>query len=196
MKVIHSGAVHHNRVDVRDDPSGAAVINKFQSQVRGQNTTQLRRKIHQLFSTMDMGPLENVFRQMEFKPIVFGSFGEMSTNVREYIELVVDDGADHLDRTMAPTTVDAVKAALRRRFMSQLSAANWRGSTNLVLDIIKYDGTCHTWMNMAHIRQEMGERADQGEYFNMWMAHETTVPLRDAFPGGRMTIWEDTLDMV
>jgi len=49
---------------------------------------------------------------------------------------------------------------------------------------------------MAHIRQEMGVREDQDGYFDMWMAHETDVPLRNAFPGGRMGIGEDALDEV
>ena len=60
----------------------------------------------------------------------------------------------------------------------------------------KYVGHGHTGMNMARIRQEMGDRADQGEYFDMWMAHETDVPIRNAFPSGRMGIGEDALDVV
>jgi hypothetical protein len=35
---------------------------------------------------------------------------------------------------------------------------------------------------MAHIKQKMIDRADMGEYYGMWMAHKTDVPLRDAFP--------------
>ena len=98
--------------------------------------------------------------------------------------LAVDYGAEHLIRTMAATTVEAVKGALRRRYRSQLSAANWRGLSNRVLDMTKYVGHGHTGMNMARIRKEMGDRADQGEYFDMWMAHETDVPIRNAFPVG------------
>ena len=80
---------------------------------------------------------------MEFKPLVFESFGEMSTNVKDYIELAVDYGAEHLGMTMAATKVEGVKAALRMRYSSQLSAANWRGSANLVLDRTKYVETRH-----------------------------------------------------
>jgi hypothetical protein len=59
----------------RDDPSGAAAVNKLQSQVKGHYITQLKRKDQQLFITMDRGPLETVLNQIEFKPLVFGSFG-------------------------------------------------------------------------------------------------------------------------
>jgi hypothetical protein len=51
-------------------------------------------------------------------------------------------------------------------------------------------------MNRAQVIQEMGDRADHGEYLDLWMAHEIDVPLRDAFPCGRMGIGEDALDMV
>jgi len=97
---------------------------------------------------------------------------------------------------MAATTVEVVKGALRRRYIAHLSAANSRGLTNLVLDRTKYVGTWHTGMNRAQIRQEMRDRADQGEYFDIWMAHETDIPLRNAFPGGKMGIGEDALDKV
>jgi hypothetical protein len=36
VKVIHNGVVQYNMVDIVDDPLGAATVNKFQSQVRGQ----------------------------------------------------------------------------------------------------------------------------------------------------------------
>ena len=51
-------------------------------------------------------------------------------------------------------------------------------------------------MNRAQIRQEMRDRANQGEYFDIWMAHETYIPLRNAFLCGRMGIGEDALDEV
>jgi hypothetical protein len=38
--------------------------------------------------------------------------------------------------------------------------------------------------NKAQVRAEMQERADDGEFDGVWMAHETDVPLRDAFPNG------------
>jgi len=64
-----------------------------------------------------------VFKQMDFKSLVFGSVGKMSSNVRECIKLVVDYGAEHLGRTMVATTVEAENTDLRR-YISQLSAAN------------------------------------------------------------------------
>jgi hypothetical protein len=37
---------------------------------------------------------------MDFKPLVLSSFGEMSTNVKDYINLAVYYGAEHLGGTM------------------------------------------------------------------------------------------------
>jgi hypothetical protein len=42
----------------------------------------------------------------------------------------------------------------------------------------------------------MIERAEMGEYYGMWVAHETTMTLRDDFPGGWMGIGEDALGQV
>jgi hypothetical protein len=126
-----------------------------------------------MFGTMDITRPETVFKQMDFKPMVFGSFGEMSKSIKEYIELAVDYGAEHLGKTMAATTVEVVKGASRRLYRAQLSAANWRGLANLVLDRTKYVGTGHTGMKRAQIRQEIRDMADQVEYFDIWMAHET-----------------------
>ncbi len=67
------------------------------------------------------GPLESLFRQLDFKPLVFGTFGECSTNVKEVLKTAVEYGVEHLGRSMAATTVDAVRMALRRRFTTQLS---------------------------------------------------------------------------
>ncbi len=44
----------------------------------------------------ERGPMETLFRQLDFKPMVFGTFGEISSNVRDLIDLVVEYGAEHL----------------------------------------------------------------------------------------------------
>ena len=62
---------------------------------------------------------------MDFKPLVFDSFGEMSINIKDYINLAVDYGAEHLGRTMHATTMEAVKTTLSRRYMSQMTTAKW-----------------------------------------------------------------------
>jgi hypothetical protein len=54
-------------------------------------------------------PIETIFRQMVFKPLVFGTFGEMSSNVKELIEMVVEYGVEHMGKSMATTTVDIVR---------------------------------------------------------------------------------------
>jgi hypothetical protein len=70
-----------------------------------------------------IGPLEAIFRQLDFKPLVFWTFAECDTNVREFIETAVEYGVDHLGRTIVATTVDAVHMALRRRYRTQLAMA-------------------------------------------------------------------------
>ncbi len=45
----------------------------------------------------------------------------------------------------------------------------------------------------AQVREEMVAKADAGEFREMWMAHETDEPLRDAFPNGWGDIGGDAL---
>ena len=42
------------------------------------------------------GPLEAIFRQLDFKPLVFGTFTESNTNVRDFIEMAVEYGVEHM----------------------------------------------------------------------------------------------------
>jgi hypothetical protein len=72
-----------------------------------------------------IGPLEAIFRQLDFKPLVFGTFTESNTNVREFIDTAVEHtyGVEHMGWTIAATTVDAVRMALRRRYRTQLTMA-------------------------------------------------------------------------
>ncbi len=73
--------------------------------------------------------------------MVFGTFAECSTNVKVVLKMAVEYGVEHLGRTMAATTVESVKSALRRRYWTQLSTNVWRGYANLILDKVKYVGT-------------------------------------------------------
>jgi hypothetical protein len=98
-----------------------------------------------------------------------------------------------MGRTIAATTVDAVRMSLIRRYRTQLAMAAWKGYANLVFDRTKYVGTGTTGHNKAQVRQEMIARADAGEFMGMWMAHETDEPCRDAFPDGWGDIWGDAL---
>ncbi len=54
----------------------------------------------------------------------------LSTNVKDVIDMAVEYGVEHLGRTMAAPTVDAVRMALKRRYRAQLSTAAWRGYAN------------------------------------------------------------------
>ena len=95
-------------------------------------------------------PLETIFTQIVFKPLVFGSFLEMSSNVVTLVETSVEYGVEHLGRNMAATMVDTMRATLRMRYMTQLSMAAWRVYANLLLYGAKYVGTFHTALNTAH----------------------------------------------
>jgi hypothetical protein len=73
--------------------------------------------------------------------MVFGTFhGETSSNVKVFIDLAVDYGAEHLGKSMPASTMDMVRQALKRRYKAQLSMASWRGYANLILDRTKYIG--------------------------------------------------------
>ena len=66
-----------------------------------------------------------MFRRLDSKPLVFGTFGEMSSNVKEVGNMAVEYGVEHLDWTMAATTVNGVRTTLRRSYIAQLSLAVW-----------------------------------------------------------------------
>ncbi len=170
--------------------------NAFQRRVRGTYIANLKEKDKQHFGTAETtrGLLESLVRRLDFKPFVFGTVGEMSSNAKEVVDMAVEYGVEHLGRTMAATTVDGVRTALRRRYMTQLSIAVWRGCANLVLDRVKYVGAGRLGPNKAQVRAEMQERANEGEFDGVWMAHETDVPLRNAFPNGWGDAGGDALD--
>jgi hypothetical protein len=68
----------------------------------------------------------------------------MSPNVKDFVEMAVEYGVEHLGTCMAASTPDVLRVALRRRYRAQLSMSAWRGYANLVLDGIKYVGTWRT----------------------------------------------------
>ena len=78
---------------------------------------------------------------------MFGTFAESSSNVREFIETAVEYGVEHMGRTIAATTVDAVRMAPRKRYRTHLAMTAWKGYANLVLDRTKYVGTGTTGHN-------------------------------------------------
>ena len=114
----------------------------FQSQVIQQCVSQKKRKDGVNFGTSpdDMDPLEFLFRRLVFLTCVFGTFGEISSNVKDCLDLAVDYGAGHLGKSMAASTLDTLHQALKRRYKAQLSMASWRGYAKLLLDRTKYVG--------------------------------------------------------
>ncbi len=152
--MIHSGAVQYGRPEIRNDQQGTKDVNKLQRQVRGGYVASMKGKDRQHFGTAETarGPLENLFRQVDFKPLVFGTFGEMSSNVKEVVDIAVEYGVEHLGRTISATTEDGVRTALNRRYKTKLSMAVWRGYANLILDRVKYVGTRRMGPNKAQVR--------------------------------------------
>ncbi len=67
--------------------------------------------------------MESLFKRLDFKPLVFGTFGEMSTNVKEVVNMAIEYGVENLGWTMAATMVDGVRTSLRRRYRTELSVA-------------------------------------------------------------------------
>ena len=108
--------------------------------------------------------------------------------------MAAEYGVEHLGTSMAASTPDVLRAALRRRYMAQLSMAAWRGYANLVLDRTKYVGSGRTGNNIAQIRQGMLDRSDASERVGLWTAHDTNVPPRDAFLSSWGDGWVDALD--
>jgi hypothetical protein len=50
------------------------------------------------------GPLEGIFRKLDFKPLVFGTIGELSFNVKVVVDMAVEYGVEHLGRTILSTS--------------------------------------------------------------------------------------------
>ena len=96
--------------------------------------------------------------------MVFDTFGEMSSNVKDVVDKAVDYGAEHLGKSMAASTVDIVRHALKRRCMAQLSMASWSRYANLILDRTKNVGGGVEGLNKDQIRLGMIDRANQGEF--------------------------------
>ena len=76
----------------------------------------LKRKNKVYFGTLEeaKGLLVSLFRQLNFKPLVFGTlFGEMSSNDVTLVETTVEYEVEHLGRNMAAITVDTLRTTLR-----------------------------------------------------------------------------------
>ena len=69
-----------------------------QRNLRQDYIKELHKKDKKHFNTPDgqRGPLETIFRHTNFKGLVFGTFGEMSSNVLDLVALAVDYGTEHL----------------------------------------------------------------------------------------------------
>ena len=123
--------------------------------------------------------MEGIFKQLDFKPKVFGTFAEMSPNVKDFVDMAVEYRVEHLGTSMAASTPDVLRVVLRRRYRAQLSIAAWRGYANLVLDKTKYVGTGRTGSNRAHNMMDLLGRSNAGEHNGLWLdgaRHKCAVP--------------------
>jgi len=109
-------------------------LRSFRDKSEKTHLVNLHKKDKDHFGTAEgaVGPLEASFRQPDFKPLVFGTFAETSSNVRDFIETTVEYRMERLGRTVAATTVDAVHIALRRRYMTQLAIVELSVGQDLV----------------------------------------------------------------
>ena len=83
--------------------------------------------------------------------------------------------------SMAASTPNILRVALRRRYMTELALAARRRYVNLILDRTKYVGTGRAGINTAQIKQKKLGRADACDYVGLWTEHDTDVPPRDDF---------------
>ena len=98
---------------------------------------------------------------------MFGTFAEMSLNVKDFVEKSVEYRVEHLEVNMVAMTPNRFRMALRRMYKAQLSLA--RSHANLILykTKAKYGVTGVTSTNRAQIRQCMLGRADAGEHIGI-----------------------------
>jgi hypothetical protein len=47
--------------------------------------------------------------RLDFKSMVFGTFGEMSSNVKDFVDQALDFGAQYMGESMAASTLDMVR---------------------------------------------------------------------------------------
>jgi hypothetical protein len=90
------------------------------------NQLHLKGMIHFGTAMGARAPLEVLFGQLDFKPMVFDTFAKMSPNVKYFVDMAVEYGVEHLGTSMAASTPDVLRVALRRRYRAHLSMAAWR----------------------------------------------------------------------
>ncbi len=113
----------------------------------------------------------------------FGTFGKISSKVQDFVNRAVNYRAEHLGKSMAASTFDMVRQAIKRSHRAHLLMASWRGYANLILDRAKYVGDGSEGLNMDQLKLGMVERADQGEFESLFLAHETDMSKGDSFLG-------------
>ncbi len=81
--------------------------------------------------------METEFKRLDFKPLVFGTFGEASTNVKTVVDMAVEYvrcGA--LGAIDGNNYSEECQSIVKEKIPHAVEVAVWRGHTNLILDMI------------------------------------------------------------
>ena len=186
VKTIHpkaaGGAYEHH--SARDNPKGGAAAQHRQKQIWKEYRDKMRQKDREHFGIQEgaKGPLESIFSRSDFQGLAFGTYGEISSNVRKMISIAVEYGYKHLGASMLASDLDAVKNSIRRRFHTTIAMASWRGYANMLLGRIQYVGKAYAH-NKVQRQYRLVEHLDQGA-FGSWSCAHLDRPLPDLHPSG------------
>ena len=187
VKTIHpkaaGGAYEHHTA--RDNPKGGAAAQRRQKQIWKEYRDKMRQKDQEHFGIQEgaKGPLESIFSQSDFQGLAFGTYGEISSNVRKMVSIAVEYGHKHLGASILASDMEAVKNSIRRRFHTTIAMASWRGYANLLLGRIQYVGKAYAF-NKVQRQYRLVEHLDQGAFGSWSCAHLTDRPMPDLHPRG------------
>ena len=92
IKTIHPEAANnmYEHREVRDDHKGGAATQRRQGQLYDEYRKDLHSQDYKKYygtGDADTGPLETIFRQGDFHGLAFGTYGEISSNVRKLVSI-------------------------------------------------------------------------------------------------------------
>ena len=171
--------------EVRDDYKGGAATQRRQGQIYDEYRKDLHTQDKKYFDTgeTDTGPLETILRQGDFHGLAFGTYGEISSNVRKLVSMATEYGHKHLAKTIMAKDLDAAKATIRRRFHARIAMASWRGYANMLLGRVQYVGKSRV-LNKIQRQVRLVEQVDMGTLGSWSCAHLVDRPLPIICPKG------------
>ena len=169
------------------NPKGGAAAQRRQKQIWKEYRDKMRQKDREHFGIQEgaKGPaLESIFSQSDFQGLAFGTYGEISSNVRKMVSIAVEYGHKHLGASILASDMEAVKNSIRRRFHTTIAMASWRGYANLLLGRIQYVGKAYAFNNKVQRQYRLVEYLDQGAFGSWSCAHLMDRPMPDLHPSG------------